>query len=95
MSILVKQNHVNIVKGYESGKYQFFFYDPFFKDPFTVKVHEDCIEFKRAIITDRNVVQCSKNYNAYRCYLIVGVEMELGGCELDDVDDDDIRTITI
>ena len=90
-----KQNHVTISKGYEVGKYQFFFYDPFFKDPFTVKVHEDCIEFKRAIISDKNVMQCKKAHNSYRVYFILGVELELGHTKLEEVDDEDIRIITL
>lgn len=94
MPKVVPDNHVTISKGLAVGKYQFFFYDPFFKDPFTFKVHEDCIEFKRAIISDKNIQHCKKSYNAYRCYLILGVEMELGHTKLDDVDDEDVRTIT-
>ena len=93
MPKVVPENHVTISKGSAVGKYQFFFYDPFFKDPFTFKVHEDCIEFKRAIISDKNVIQCKKAYNSYRVYLILGVKMELGHTKLEETEDEDIRII--
>jgi len=94
MPKVVAENHVRIHKT-EYGSYQFSVWDNFFDEPFTFKLHGDCIQFKRAIFTDKKIIESKKAYKAKRFHISSEKEIPVGHFEFDEVDDEDVRTITI
>ena len=94
MPIKYNTNHVIIHKT-EYGSYQFSVWDDFFDQPFTFKLHDDCIEFKRAIFTDKKIIESKKAYKSKRFHITSKQPIIIGHFEFDEVIDEDIRTITI
>ena len=93
MPIVHNTNHVRINQT-STGSYQFHVYDNFFDEPFTFKLHDDCIEFKRAIFTDKKIIESKKAYKSKRFHITSKQPIIIGHFEFDEVIDEDIRTIS-